>query len=218
MTHGNHQPPQQRKPAQESSNAGVTSEPGRDVRDGTATRVLVDLREFIGPNQRHAIKQACQGEEREFFLNKLEALAELIRTMAQTYDQDGKGDQATAYLHYYRGGCDWYITEKDRAGAQLQAFGQADLGYGPELGYISLVELLACGVELDLHFTPCTLADLAREREARAAGFGCVAAMADPGFMGRLVAHSEAFAEELGRAESGETPAFARAFNLLDKE
>lgn len=152
MTHGNHQQAQQQKPAQESSNAGVTS----------GQRVLVDLRDFMGHAQRNAIKQALLGEEREFFLDKLESLAGRIRSMAQTYDQDGKGDQATAFLHYFRGGCDWYITEKDRAGEQLQAFGQADLGYGPELGYISLVELLACGVELDLHFTPCTLADLAK--------------------------------------------------------
>lgn len=208
MTHGNHKQAQQQKPAQESSNAGVTS----------GTRMLMDLRGFIGHAQRNAIQQALTGEEREFFLDKLATLGEQIRTMAQTYDQDGKGDRATAYLHYFRGGCDWYITEKDRAGEQLQAFGQADLGYGPELGYISLVELLACGAELDLHFTPCTLADLAKEREARAAGFGCAAAMADPGFMGRLMAHSEAFAEELACAESGETPDFARAFNLLDKE
>lgn len=169
MTHADHQQTQQPEPAQASSNAGVTSELMDSARAKPSARILVDLRDFIGVNQRRVIKQACHGEEREFFLAKLEALAEHIRTMPQTYDQDGKGDQATAHLHYFIGGCDWYITEKDRCAEQLQAFGLADLGHGPELGYISLVELLACGAELDLYFTPCTLAALAMQRNPHAA-------------------------------------------------
>ena len=40
---------------------------------------------------------------------------------------------------------------------QHQAFGLADLGMGAELGYISIVELLENGAELDLHFVPRTL-------------------------------------------------------------
>lgn len=53
--------------------------------------------------------------------------------------------------------------------AQLQAFGLADLGYGGELGYISIVELLECGAELDLHWTPQTLAEVKRENEVESA-------------------------------------------------
>ena len=37
---------------------------------------------------------------------------------------------------------------------QLQAFGKADLGHGGELGYISIVEIIKCGAELDLHWQP----------------------------------------------------------------
>ena len=36
----------------------------------------------------------------------------------------------------------------------LQAFGYADIGYGPEAGYISIEELLENDVELDLYWTP----------------------------------------------------------------
>ena len=90
--------------------------------------------------------------------------AAIIDTMPKTYEQDGLGDQAIASLHYFLGGCDWYITEKDAEApdslGQHQAFGWADLGGGGELGYISLVELLANGAELDFHFRPCTLAAL----------------------------------------------------------
>ena len=41
----------------------------------------------------------------------------------------------------------------------------ANLGYGGELGYISLIELGQCGVEIDLHWKPVTLGKV---RTARA--------------------------------------------------
>jgi len=65
-----------------------------------------------------------------------------------------------AHLHYFTGSGDWYITERDTSTEQHQAFGLADLGYGGELGYISIAELIANNVELDLHFTPQPLAQL----------------------------------------------------------
>ena len=50
--------------------------------------------------------------------------------------------------------------DPDHAG-QVQAFGIADLGMGPELGYISIPELLANGAELDLYYTkPKTIGEL----------------------------------------------------------
>jgi hypothetical protein len=87
--------------------------------------------------------------------------------MPATYGQDGKGDQAVVYLHYFIGGCDWWITERDAGSpddppdtGQAQAFGLVDLGMGPELGYISLVEVLTAGAELDFHWQPKTLAEI----------------------------------------------------------
>lgn len=128
------------------------------------------LSHFIGSNQMYAIRSACRGEEGQWFQDKLRELATLIENMPKTYEQDGKGEQAIAYLHYFTGGCDWWITEKD-AGTpeepgQHQAFGRAKLGYeDPELGYISIPELLANGAELDLHFTPKTLAEITNSLE-----------------------------------------------------
>ena len=118
---------------------------------------------FIGYSQLLAIGEGLQGEEGEFFSSKLAQLAGLIDTMPRVYEQDGKGDAAIAHLHYFTAGCDWYITERDITEEQHQAFGLADLGYGPELGYISIAELLENGAELDLHFEPRPL-DQIKER------------------------------------------------------
>ena len=87
--------------------------------------------------------------------------------MPKTYEQDGKGDQAIVYLHYFAGGqANAWITECDREPKQHQAFGLADLfGDGGEVGYISLVEWLSNNAELDFHFTRCTLGELRRKRD-----------------------------------------------------
>ncbi|WP_017460711.1 DUF2958 domain-containing protein [Dyella ginsengisoli] len=126
------------------------------------------LRSFIGYSQRRVLAMLCEGEEGEFFQNRLAELRHLIDTMPKTYEQSDKEGAAVVYLHYFMGGCDWYITEKDKEREQLQAFGLADLGYGGELGYISLVEVLQCGAELDLHWTPKTLDEVRASRRVAA--------------------------------------------------
>ena len=80
--------------------------------------------------------------------------------MPVTYETNGQGMEATAFLHHFTGGADWYITELDIEAVQLQAFGLADLGHGGELGYISLVVILRCGAEVDLYWTPKKLAEI----------------------------------------------------------
>ena len=117
-----------------------------------------DLKPFIGRAQLSTMRQFAKGEEKVFFITRMVEMAALIHSMPKTYEQDGKGGQAVAYLHYFTPSADWYITEKDsESDGQHQAFGLADLGMGAELGYISIVELLENGAELDLHFTPRTL-------------------------------------------------------------
>ncbi len=125
---------------------------------------LNTLAEFIGRSQRHCVASLLRGEEGAHFAATLARLAAMVAAMPTTYGQEGKGMDAIAYLHYFCGGADWYITEKDintDGAGQLQAFGLADLGQGAELGYISIPDLLAVGAELDFHFTPITLAQIA---------------------------------------------------------
>ena len=121
---------------------------------------LNNLVDFISPNQLSVVRELIDSGEGSYFVDKMVALDELISNMPKTYDQDGKGDKAVAYLHYFRGGMDWYITERDMEDEQYQSFGTANLGHGAELGYISIVELLENNIELDFHFEPTELGKL----------------------------------------------------------
>ncbi len=131
----------------------------------------MELNHFIGKNQLSVItKLARQGEEREFFKNMILKLKETIEAMPKTYETDGQGNEAIATLHYFNSGSDWYITEKDAGspddevqGIQAQAFGFACLNgdtQNAEVGYISIEELIRCGVELDLYYTPEKVGDI----------------------------------------------------------
>ena len=128
------------------------------------------VREFTSKEQFQAMRAGLRCEEAQHFQDKFMEYGERIATMPKTYEQDGKGDEAIAYLHYFNAGQDWYITEKDtetpEESGQHQAFGLADLGYGGELGYISIVELVKAGVELDLYFKPKTLAEIKAKKAA----------------------------------------------------
>lgn len=126
----------------------------------TVNQALSVLSGFVSTSQLSIISELCQTDEKQFFYDKLVELADIIGTMPMTYETDGQYDQAVAQLHYFIGGCDWYITERDVEPEQLQAFGKADLGYGAELGYISIVELLEVGALLDLHWQPKKLAEI----------------------------------------------------------
>ena len=126
------------------------------------------LNDFIGVRQLDTMTSALRGEEGDFFEAKIEEYANRVRDMHKTYEQDGKGDEAIVHLHYFYGGFDWYITEKDMGDGsddttQYQAFGYADMGF-PELGYISIAELIQSNIELDLYWTPRTLGEVKRER------------------------------------------------------
>ena len=123
------------------------------------------LKQFMSPAQISVMADGCRTEEKDFFFDKIEELSNTFSTMHATYGQDGKGDDAIVHLHYFRGGMDWFITEKDMEDEQIQAFGYCDLGMGsPELGYVSLVELAENNVEVDLHWTPKTLGEVKANR------------------------------------------------------
>jgi len=123
------------------------------------------LQRFVSPSQLSALGAGCRGEEKDFFFDKIEEMAKTFTDMPKSYEQDGKGDDAIVYLHYFKGNADWFITEKDMEDEQHQAFGYCDLGMGcPELGYVSLVELAECGVEVDLYWTPKTLREVKASR------------------------------------------------------
>ena len=126
----------------------------------------MDLKDFIGKEQFAVMRQLRRSEEGEWFRAKLAELEALTDAMPRIYGQEGLGDRAVVHLHYFTGSQDWYITERDTTSEQHQAFGLADFGDGfAELGYISIAELIRCGAELDLHWTPCTLGECRRRQD-----------------------------------------------------
>ncbi len=122
------------------------------------------LKDFVSVPQLSVMVSNCAGEEGEYFKDKINEMASLVNNMPKVYEQDGMGDEAVVSLHYFLGTFDWFITEKDsEAGEkQYQAFGFADMGC-PELGYISIEEIISNGGELDLHFEPRTLAQVKKD-------------------------------------------------------
>ena len=129
-----------------------------------AAYALGKLRPFLSAAQLSIFDEMRFSEERQFFFDKAVELAETTETMPTTYQTDGQGDQAVAFLHYFTSDCDWYITERDESFEQLQAFGLACI-WEEEVGYISIQELIEAGAELDLYWTPKTLGQVKAERQ-----------------------------------------------------
>ena len=121
------------------------------------------LKMLTPPAQYEAIIDGMMGEEGDHFVELIDRIHATWQAMPKTYETDAQGRAALARLHYFIGGADWWIVEKDadpdHAG-QVQAFGIADLGMGAELGYISIPELLENGAELDLYFKPVTIGEI----------------------------------------------------------
>ncbi|PWU21763.1 MAG: hypothetical protein C5B50_00995 [Verrucomicrobia bacterium] len=152
-----------------------TTLPKIGVIDGANAFLRLRQNNFLGGSQAIVVREAMRGEEAQYFREKMVELDKLIATMPVNYEQDGLGDQAIAYLHYFAGSCaNWWITERDKGApemAQSQAFGLADLfGDGGELGYISIPEILAAGGELDFHFAPCSLREVRAKRHTSTHG------------------------------------------------
>ena len=124
---------------------------------------LDTLRLLTTPEQFEVITDAMMGEEGDAFIEIIDRIHATWQAMPKTYETDGQGRDALARLHYFIGGCDWWIVEKDAdpdGAGQVQAFGIADLGMGRELGYISIPELLENGAELDLYFNAKTIGEI----------------------------------------------------------
>ena len=119
--------------------------------------MLGEIRDFV-PHDQYAMVAKSVGKSEEGaceYTDAIERLHGIITTMPVTYQQDGMGDDAVVYLHYFCGPFNWFITEKDKDGGVDQAYGLTDLRGEPELGYISIREIcapkLAACITLDSH-------------------------------------------------------------------
>ena len=120
------------------------------------------LKNFISKQQLSSLECVLKSEEKQYAKEKIDYFFDLIQKMPKTYETDEQGDQAIAYLHYYKSSIDFFVTEKDVETEQLQAFGLVNMNSELELGYISIKELLELNFELDLNFTPKTLEEIER--------------------------------------------------------
>jgi len=129
----------------------------------------ITLNAFIGRSQLKCLFSFLRrGEERDYYRDLVRGMIETIDNMPKVYQQDGLGDKAVAHLHYFGGSADFWITEKDvgtEDQEQHQAFGLCDLGYGAELGYVSIREIIDNGMELDLNWHPKTIEEIKRGRD-----------------------------------------------------
>lgn len=121
------------------------------------------LSRIMPVTQRRVLADQLRGEERDGIADIILRAQDAYDKMPVTYRQDGLGMDAVVHLHYFKGGGDWWITERDsewpESGEYDQAFGFcAPFGKDEgELGYVSLIEAAEAGVELDLYWTPKTL-------------------------------------------------------------
>lgn len=157
---------------EEVSEQSIAPGQAPDVSAAGAMAAMNRIKQFVPKAQlRMMCNLAQSGESKAFWREKFVELAERIDAMPVTYEQDGQDQQAVAYLHYFVGSVDIYVTEKDMDGdGTLQAYGQADLGDGPEVGYLSIPEYVdVAAMNLDLHFKPATLAKINGDPETSSA-------------------------------------------------
>lgn len=131
---------------------------------------LMAIIDFIPKQQARYLVECFRSRDYENeHAPELRQLAEAIKALPVSYEQEGKGNEAIVFLHYFTSSADWWITEKDTGSiddgpedSQTQAFGLASMnGCDPEWGYISIRELCSTGsVELDFHFKPRTVREI----------------------------------------------------------
>jgi hypothetical protein len=125
---------------------------------------LARLKSFVSDSQIQVLKQMSKGPEHESATEIINRLIDTFDTMKETYQtEDIPESDKIVSLHYFLGGSDWYIVEKDVLPEQYQSFGYARLSGMEDLaewGYISLQELIDNNVELDFYWRPKKFKDI----------------------------------------------------------
>ncbi len=123
---------------------------------------------FMPQSQAQCFIESLMGAEHEYYEDIADKLANVISSAPSIYETDGQGEEVKPVLHYFYGNVDIYVTEIDKSGYN-QHFGYTSLGLGYlEAGYIDLapIFLQLPLLNLDLNFTPKTIAEYRKEYEA----------------------------------------------------
>ena len=140
---------------------------------------LRKIQHFISGNQVKVLQDIFKGEESKFVFDIARILSGIIQNMPASYETESiDTPDKIVYLHYFHGGSDWYIIEKDKGnpeddaeaglivGGQYQAFGYVILNgdtQNSEWGNVNIQELIENDVEIDFHFEPIKFSELKRE-------------------------------------------------------
>lgn len=143
-------------------------------------KLLIDVLIYDGHDvDEQALSQHYKGVL-QYFKNVFEEMPKTYETQPSideaqeslsSNDVLAHAGEAIVWLHYFVGGCDWWITEKDISQEQLQAYGVSRIGSNrAEFGYISIAELIELEVrsnagipvfvELDFYWQPTMLKDI----------------------------------------------------------
>ena len=130
---------------------------------------------FMPNAQRRALIAALRSEEGECIADLVLGAVRNIRATPLTYQTESvEMKDKVLHLHYFGGGIDAWIVERDVGdtpdqngeGPQLQAYGKITLFGGgwdeAEWGYISIADLIANGVELDFYWEAKTVKEMER--------------------------------------------------------
>jgi hypothetical protein len=141
-------------------------------RTALGMKALTALERFIPPSQWQATRDLIRSsEEKDFFIHCMLKIEALVAAMPHTYQSQDERDPFV-WLHYFGGGYDSWIIEKDKGdkddpvkGVQHQAYGYVRWQHMPEcaeVGYVSLPEAFQHIriLQLDYHFTPCRLSEI----------------------------------------------------------
>lgn len=127
-------------------------------------------KKLVPKNQLSALQEIKYREQDEAVAN----VNENVSLVPDLYGQDKKGKEAVAYLHYFLGGSDWYITEYNEE--EYTAFGFVVLNQDwqmAEFGYISMQELTKSmplnrpSIELDFYWEPATINEIIDKNEPK---------------------------------------------------
>jgi len=130
---------------------------------------LSAIKHFLSREQAQVMRTLMDGEEGPYFQAKAREMAGIILGMPKTHETANNPDPVV-YLHYFNGGSDWYVFERDMYEEQLQTYCYACLNgwYDcAEVGLVSIEELCENGVELDLHWSPRPLSAIKEELRER---------------------------------------------------
>ena len=94
----------------------------------------LEVRNKLVPRQQIGVLMEMDDptESRDMLLNVVKA----YKHIPSLYKQDGKGYNAVAYLHYFVGGVDWWVTEYDKSTGEM--FGLTNLNNEWELTYFNV--------------------------------------------------------------------------------